>query len=186
MTFCRSYQLYKVVISSGDGGLSKFNAMETIERLKIKKAGLDVQYDLAIHDTRFRNICFVAGGNSSKSSYRYRVRHREKLCRIIDERNLCARAIKIVEGKPFMFDEVEKCRLEIMHYNREYDRPLPMSSPVVDFSRIVRLTFRDGYKSVLKKYPVILDFEDRNGIYIVSPDDKIIHKWPELDDGVYK
>lgn len=85
-----------------------------------------------------------------------------------------------------MFDEVEKCRLEIMHYNREYDRPLPMSSPVVDFSRIVRLTFRDGYKSVLKKYPVILDFEDRNGIYIVSPDDKIIHKWPELDDGVYK
>ncbi|MBD9134151.1 MAG: hypothetical protein EGP73_04685 [Alistipes indistinctus] len=99
---------------------------------------------------------------------------------------MCVRAIKIVENKAFTPAEVERCRLEIMHSYREYDRPLPMSSPVIDFARIVRLSFRNEYKSVLKKHPIILDFEDRNGIYIVASDDKIVHKWPELDDGAYK
>lgn len=160
--------------------------MKAIERLRIKKTGLDAEYESAVNDTRFRNICFVSGGNLSKSSFRYRMRHRAKLSRIIDECSLCARAIKIVESKPFTPAEVERCRLEIMHSYREYDRPLPMSSPVIDFARIVRLSFRDEYKSVLKKYPIILDFEDRNGIYIVASDDKIVHKWPKLDDGAYK
>lgn len=160
--------------------------MKTIERLRIKKTGLDAEYESAVNDSRFRNICFVSGGNLSKSSYRYRNKHREKLCRIIDERSLCVRAIKIVENKAFTPAEVKRCRLEIMHSYREYDRPLPMSSPVIDFARIVRLSFRNEYKSVLKKHPIILDFEDRNGIYIVASDDKIVHKWPELDDGAYK
>lgn len=164
----------------------KLPSMKTIERLRIKKTRLDAEYESAVSDTRFRNICFASGGNLSKSSYRYRIRHRAKLCRIIDERSLCARAIKIVESKPFTPDEVERCRLEIMHCYREYDRPLTMPLPIIEFARLVRLSFRDEYKSVLKKYPIILDFEDRNGIYIVALDDKIIHKWPELDDEIYK
>lgn len=94
---------------------------KTLGRLEEKRAKLKNAYKEANDDSRFRNLSFCAAGNLKKGARNYRIRHRDKICRLIDEITICERAIKIVKGEPFTLDEMDGCRSEIMNRYEEYN-----------------------------------------------------------------
>lgn len=155
---------------------------KTLERLEAELSKLKSDYTAASDDGRFRNITFGAAGHLSKGSRNYMYRHRDKLCRITDEITMCKRAVKIVRGEAFNNEDMDECRRDIMHLYKDYERPYYGGGFTVAYmAEGIVLSFFGKYRSVLNRFPVILDFENNNGLYYYNPDKTITHKWPEPD-----
>ena len=50
-----------------------------------------------------------------RSCRRYLQRHTEKICRLQRDYELCRRILRIIDGETFSLEEMDKCRIEIMH-----------------------------------------------------------------------
>jgi hypothetical protein len=51
----------------------------------------------------------------ARSCRRYLQRHTEKICRLQRDYELCRRILRIIDGETFSLEEMDKCRIEIMH-----------------------------------------------------------------------
>lgn len=145
-----------------------------LENLIAKQEKIQRELDAATADGRFRNIAFCSGGNLSKASYNYKLRHTYKISRLCGELHLCERAIRIVSGEPFKIVDLWKCQLDIQRVYTEYERSIGQYTGIIFAADAVRLSFFGKYRSVIERLPIILDFETTNKIiYSVYPNNRI-------------
>ena len=142
--------------------------------LRERAARLKRELDAANDDGRYRNLSFIACGNLTRGCRRYLQRHTEKICRLQRDYELCRRILRIIDGEAFSLEEMDRCRIEIMHRYPEYEVPITVCTGLVFMVEAIRKSFGGKYVRYLRKYPIRLDF-GTGKIFEIAPDDSIRH-----------
>lgn len=81
-------------------------------------------------------------------------------------------------SEAFSLEEMDKCRIEIMHRYPQYEVPITVCTGSVFMAEAIRKSFGGKYVRYLRKYPIRLDF-GTGKIFEIAPDDSIRHipKW---------
>lgn len=126
--------------------------------LRERAARLKKELNAANDDGRYRNLSFIACGNLTRGCRRYLQRHTEKICRLQRDYELCRRILRIIDGETFSLEEMDKCRIEIMHRYPQYEVPITVCTGLVFMAEAIRKSFGGKYLRYLRKYPIRLDF----------------------------
>lgn len=65
---------------------------------------------------------------------------------------------RIVDGDVFTLDDINQCRLLIMHEYPEYKRPITAQSGILFAVEAIRKSFGRKYFLPLHRYPIKIDF----------------------------
>lgn len=142
--------------------------------LRERATRLKKELDAANDDGRYRNLSFIACGNLTRGCRRYLQRHTEKICRLQRDYELCRRILRIIDGETFSLEEMDECRIEIMHRYPQYEVPITVCTGLVFMAEAIRKSFGGKYVRYLRKYPIRLDF-GTGKIFEIAPDDSIRH-----------
>ena len=101
----------------------------------------------------------------ARSCRRYLQRHTEKICR---------RILRIIDGETFSLEEMDECRIEIMHRYPQYEVPITVCTGLVFMAEAIRKSFGGKYVRYLRKYPIRLAV-GTGKIFEIAPDDSLRH-----------
>lgn len=142
--------------------------------LRERAARLKKELNAANDDGRYRNLSFIACGNLTRGAAAIcnDIRRRSAACNATT--NCAGASCCIIDGETFSLEEMDKCRIEIMHRYPQYEVPITVCTGLVFMAEAIRKSFGGKYVRYLRKYPIRLDF-GTGKIFEIAPDDSIRH-----------